>query len=112
MDIWTFLGQVGLGLPLGLAAIGSALGIYTAGQSAVGAWGKDAKEGKPLSFAYIILAGMPLSQTIYAFIFTLEKPIFCRRVEIVWRQSKRPDDFTLSHKTRRFSFIPAISTIF
>ena len=68
MDAGVFLGQTGLGLALGLAAIGSALGIGAAGRAAAGAWAKEAKAGKPLNFAYIILTGMPLSQTIYAFV--------------------------------------------
>jgi len=63
-----FFGQLGLGLTLGLAAIGSAIGIGAAGKAAAGAWAKEAKAGKPLNFSYIILVGMPLSQTIYAFI--------------------------------------------
>ncbi len=66
-----FLGQTGLGLVLGLAALGSALGIGAAGRAAAGAWAKEAKAGKPLRFAYIILMGMPLSQTIYAFVLML-----------------------------------------
>jgi len=64
-------GQMSMGLALGGAAIGSALGIGAAGQAAVGAWAKEAKAGKPLNFSYIILAGMPLSQTIYGFILML-----------------------------------------
>jgi len=68
MNTAVFLGQVGLGLALGLAAIGSSLGIGAAGRAAAGAWAKEAKAGKPLNFAYIILTGMPLSQTIYAFV--------------------------------------------
>jgi V/A-type H+-transporting ATPase subunit K len=67
-----FFGQMGLGLTLGLAAIGSAVGIGTAGRAAAGAWAKEAKAGKPLNFSYIILVGMPLSQTIYAFILMLK----------------------------------------
>ncbi len=66
-----FLGQLGLGLALGLGAIGSALGIGAAGRAAAGAWAKEAKAGKSLNFSYIILVGMPLSQTIYAFIIML-----------------------------------------
>jgi V/A-type H+-transporting ATPase subunit K len=66
-----FFGQLGLGLTLGLAAIGSAVGIGAAGRAAVGAWAKEAKAGKPLNFSYIILVGMPLSQTIYAFVLML-----------------------------------------
>ena len=66
-----FFGQLGLGLTLGLAAIGSAAGIGAAGKAAAGAWAKEAKAGKPLNFSYIILVGMPLSQTIYAFVLML-----------------------------------------
>lgn len=66
-----WLGQMGLGLTLGLGAIGSALGIGAAGKAAAGAWMKEAKAGKNLSFTYIILTGMPLSQTIYAFVLML-----------------------------------------
>ena len=71
MDL--LIGQLGLGLALGLAAIGSALGIGAAGRAAAGAWAKEAKAGRPLSFTYIILAGMPLSQTIYAFVLMVVK---------------------------------------
>ena len=65
---WSFLGQMGVVLMLGLAAVGSAVGIGMAGQSAAGAWGKEGKNGKTLSFTYIILLGMPISQTLYAMI--------------------------------------------
>lgn len=71
MDMTVFLGQMGMGLTLGLGAMGSALGIGAAGRAAAGAWAKEAKAGKPLNFSYIILTGMPLSQTIYAFILML-----------------------------------------
>lgn len=63
-----FLGQMGAMLALGLGAFGSAVGIGVAGQSAAGAWAKEAKAGKNLSFTYIILLGMPISQTLYAMI--------------------------------------------
>lgn len=53
------------------ATLGSALGIGAAAQAAAGAWAKEAKAGKPLNFSYIILTGMPLSQTIYGFILML-----------------------------------------
>ena len=55
-----------MGLLLGGAAVGSALGIGAAGRAAAGAWAKEAKAGKPLNFSY-----MPLSQTIYGFILML-----------------------------------------
>ena len=63
-----WLGQLGFALPLGLGAVGSALGIGAAGRAAAGAWSKEAREGKRLNFKYIILTGMPLSQTIYGFV--------------------------------------------
>ncbi len=66
-----FSGQLGFGLALGLAASGSSLGICAAGSAAAGAWAREGREGKPLRFSYIILTGMPLSQTIYAFVFML-----------------------------------------
>ncbi len=69
--ILAWLAQSGLGLTLGLAAIGSAVGIGATGQAAAGAWAREAKAGKPLSFQYIVLTGLPLSQTIYAFVLML-----------------------------------------
>jgi len=60
-----------MGLVLIGATMGSALGIGAAAKAAAGAWAKEAKAGKPLNFAYIILTGMPLSQTIYGFILML-----------------------------------------
>jgi len=66
-----FAGQMSMGLVLIGATLGSALGIGAAAQAAAGAWAKEAKAGKPLNFSYIILTGMPLSQTIYGFILML-----------------------------------------
>ena len=66
-----WLGQLGFALPLGLGAIGSALGIGAAGRAAAGAWAKEAREGKGLNFLYIALTGMPLTQTIYGFLVML-----------------------------------------
>jgi V/A-type H+/Na+-transporting ATPase subunit K len=66
-----FWGQFAIALALGLATIGSALGIGAAGQAAAGAWAREARAGEPLRFTYIILLGMPLSQTIYGFILML-----------------------------------------
>ena len=63
-----FLGQFGIIIALGLGAMGSALGIGAAGMAAAGAWSKEARDNKPLNFNYIILLGMPISQTLYAMI--------------------------------------------
>jgi V/A-type H+-transporting ATPase subunit K len=67
-DFVQFFGQMGGVLALGLGALGSSLGIRDAGQAAAGAWAKEGKAGKGLSFTYIILVGMPISQTLYAMI--------------------------------------------
>lgn len=66
-----FAGQLSMGIAFLGGATGSALGIGAAARAAAGAWAKEAKAGKPLNFAYIILTGMPLSQTIYGFILML-----------------------------------------
>lgn len=65
---WRFLSETGGVMALGLAALGSAIGIGLAGQAAAGAWAKEARAGRRLSFSYIILLGMPISQTLYAMI--------------------------------------------
>lgn len=66
-----FWGQLALGTVLALSAMGSALGIGVVGQAAAGAWSKEARAGRPLSFTYVILVGLPLSQTIYGAILML-----------------------------------------
>ncbi len=65
---WAFLGQLGIVIGFGMAAVGSALGISAAGRSAAGAWALEAKAGKPLRFNYVIFVGAPISQTFYAMI--------------------------------------------
>jgi V/A-type H+-transporting ATPase subunit K len=65
---WRFLAEMGDVTALGMAALGSAVGIGLAGQAAAGAWAKEARAGRNLSFTYIILLGMPISQTLYAMI--------------------------------------------
>jgi len=71
MDANVFLGQLGAGLAVGLAAVGSSIGAGVAGMSAAGAWAKDAKAGKPLRFIYIICVAAPITQTIYGMIVML-----------------------------------------
>jgi len=67
-NIWQFVGQMSGAIALVLAALGSAVGIGIAGKAAAGAWAKEAKAGQRQRFAYIILLGMPISQTLYAMI--------------------------------------------
>ncbi|MBM4087851.1 MAG: V-type ATP synthase subunit K [Planctomycetes bacterium] len=68
---WRFLGESSSALCLGMAALGSSIGIGLAGQAAAGAWAKEARAGRNLSFTYIILVGMPISQTLYAMIIMI-----------------------------------------
>ena len=71
MTVIEILGQMSMGLVFIGASVGSAIGIGAVGRAAAGVWAKEAKAGKPLNFSYIILIGMPLSQTIYGFILML-----------------------------------------
>lgn len=62
------LGLIGLAAALGLAAGGSAIGIGSAGVSAIGAWKKCYLQNKPVPFLLIAFVGAPLTQTIYGLI--------------------------------------------
>jgi len=68
MDATPFLGQLGMALAVGMAAVGSSLGAGVAGMAAAGAWAKDSRTGKPLRFIYIICVAAPITQTVYGFI--------------------------------------------
>ena len=65
---WSFVGQLGVVLMFGMGAFGSAAGIVAAGQAAAGAWAKEGKAGKTLSFTYIICVSAPITQTLYSMI--------------------------------------------
>jgi len=68
MNANLFLGELGMALAVGMAAVGSSLGAGVAGMAAAGAWAKDAKAGKPLQFIYIICVAAPITQTVYGFL--------------------------------------------
>ena len=53
---------------MGIAAIGSAIGIGIAGQGAIGAWKRCYMNNKPAPFILTVFAGAPLTQTIYGFL--------------------------------------------
>ncbi len=55
-------------LTMGIAAIGSAIGIGMAGQAAIGAWKKCYLANKAAPFILTVFAGAPLTQTIYGFL--------------------------------------------
>lgn len=65
------LGLLGAGLVMGIAAVGSALGIAFAGQSVIGAWKKCYIANKPAPMTLLAFGGAPLTQTFYGFILGL-----------------------------------------
>ena len=67
-----FLGLLGIGLLLPIAAIGSGLGISIAALASVGAWKRCYKANKPAPMTLVALCGVPISQTLYAFILLMQ----------------------------------------
>ena len=63
------LGLLGTALAMGIAAIGSAIGIGIAGQASIGAWKKCYMSNKAAPFILTVFAGAPLTQTIYGLLF-------------------------------------------
>ena len=62
------LGFLGAGLVMGIAALGSAVGIGIAGSATIGAWKRCYKANKPAPMTLLTFAGAPLTQTFYGFI--------------------------------------------
>jgi V/A-type H+-transporting ATPase subunit K len=62
------LGLIGAGLVLGIAAVGSAIGIGIAGQAVIGSWKKCYIANKPAPMTLIAFGGAPLTQTFYGYI--------------------------------------------
>ena len=60
--------MLGAAVVMGIAAIGSAIGIGIAGQGAIGAWKRCYINNKPAPFILTVFAGAPLTQTIYGFL--------------------------------------------
>ena len=63
-----FFGMLRAAICMGIAAIGSAIGIGIAGQGAIGAWKRCYVNNKPAPFILTVFAGAPLTQTIYGFL--------------------------------------------
>ena len=57
--------DLGLGLVLGLSALGSGAGAGVAGMAAIGAWKKNFSQNKNASFLLVALVAAPLTQTLY-----------------------------------------------
>jgi len=61
-------GMFGAACALGLAAIGSSIGLAIAGQATIGSWKRCYMNNKPAPFVMVAFAGAPLTQTIYGFL--------------------------------------------
>ena len=66
------LGLLGAGLVMGIAAVGSAIGIGIAGQAAIGAWKRCYLRNEPAPMTLVTFAGAPLTQTFYGFITMMQ----------------------------------------
>ncbi len=62
------LGILATALCMGIAAIGSVIGIGIAGLAAIGSWKKCYVSNKAAPFILTVFAGAPLTQTIYGFL--------------------------------------------
>ena len=62
------IGLLGTALVMGIAAIGSGIGVCIAGKAAIGAWKKCYMGNKAAPFILTVFAGAPLTQTIYGFL--------------------------------------------
>jgi len=61
-------GMFGAACALGLAAMGSSIGLAIAGQATIGSWKRCYMNNKPAPFVMVAFAGAPLTQTIYGFL--------------------------------------------
>ena len=70
------LGLLGAGFVMGIAAVGSGIGIGIASQAVIGAWKKCYVADKPVPMILLAFGGAPLTQTFYGFIlgFLFLKP--------------------------------------
>ena len=62
------LAYFGAAAVLGISGVGSAIGLMIAGSGAIGAWKKCYMNNKQAPGTLIVLAGAPLTQTLYGFI--------------------------------------------
>jgi V/A-type H+/Na+-transporting ATPase subunit K len=66
------LGIIGAALALCLSAMGSGLGIWAAGEAAVGAWKRCFQQNKPAPFMLAVFIGAPITQTFYGMIVMMK----------------------------------------
>ncbi len=78
LELMSFVGKLSLGLIMLFGGLGSSMGVLAAGTAACGGWGKEGREGKPLSGKFVGLVGMPVSQTLYCMILVILMEPFSR----------------------------------
>jgi V/A-type H+-transporting ATPase subunit K len=59
---------LGAGLVMGLAALGSGIGIGIAGSATIGVWKKSYMRNKPASMLLLAFVGAPMTQVFYGYI--------------------------------------------
>jgi V/A-type H+-transporting ATPase subunit K len=80
------LGLLGPGLVMGIAAVGSAIGIGFAGSATIGAWKKCYIANKSAPMMLLAFAGAPLTQTFYGYILMgqMVKEVIAQPPENSW----------------------------
>ena len=70
------LGLLGVGLTMGICAVGSGIAMAIAGQAVMGAWKKCYVANKPAPMILLTFGGAPLTQVFYGYIlgFLFMKP--------------------------------------
>jgi V/A-type H+-transporting ATPase subunit K len=76
--------DLGVGMVLALAALGSASGAGIAGMAAIGAWKKSFAQNKAASFMLVAFVGAPLTQTIYGMIVMNKMYELAARGQYLW----------------------------
>ena len=92
-------GMLGAAVVMGIAALGSAIGIGIAGQGAIGAWKRCYINNKPAPFILTVFAGAPLTQTIYGFLLMHQL--------LKLRHPLQPLPAYLQSQTRAMSKVPS-----
>lgn len=76
--------DLGFGMVLALAALGSAAGAGTAGMAAIGAWKKNYTQNKSVSMLLVAFVGAPLTQTVYGYIVMTKLYELAARGQYLW----------------------------
>jgi V/A-type H+-transporting ATPase subunit K len=74
-------GMIGAGLVMGIAAVGSAIGVGIAGSGVAGAWKRAYKANRPVPMILLAFAGNPMTQTFYGYIVSTQIRIHIQAID-------------------------------